>query len=215
MTTQLTTTETTTLVSLKNDVFSYLTDLHNNQIKGFYDWDGYWKKKDELELNANQKEYLPQLHEYMNSITINDIVKATNESGREWLKKYGNYGRGRKYSSQLYSLKQSAASINSSFVKNNFEILTRCRLFVGFYLGIYNENEVLELIEMTKKHELESTFYSHRKSQISNAIFRMEILYSFLKDSPYNEICLNELKGLANMQLDYLSKEEGITPDID
>lgn len=202
------------LTTLKNDVFRYLTHLHNNQIKGFYDWTGYWKKKNELEIKRPQSEYLPELHEYMKSITIQEIVKAANEEGREWLHKYGNFGRGRRSESQKYASKQAYAHPHSTFINDNFKILQRVRKFVGFYLGIFDETEVRELIKETKEHELNSTFYTHPKSQISNAIFRLEILYSFLKDSPFDAICLAELKELAKMQVEYLKVNENKTLNL-
>lgn len=203
-----------TLDTLKNEVFSYLTHLHNNQIRGFYDWTGYWKRKQELEIKPPQSEYLNELHDYMKSITIEDIVKAANIEGREWLHKYGNYGRGRRSDSQKYASKQAYAHPKSSFINDNFEILQRVRKFVGFYLGIFDEQEVKELIKETKESELNSTFYTHPKSQISNAIFRLEILYSFLKDSPFDALCLAELKELAKMQVEYLKVNENKTLDL-
>ena len=204
----------TILETLKSDVFSYLTHLHNNQIKGFYEWTGYWKKKQELELSPLQSQYLKELHDYMKSITIQDIVKAAKTEGREWLHKYGNYGRGRRSESQKYASKQAYAHPNSTFINDNYKILERVRKFVGFYLGIFDETEVSELIKETKEHELNSAFYTHPKSQISNAIFRLEILYSFLKDSPFDALCLTELKELAKMQVEYLRVNENKTLDL-
>ncbi len=205
-----------TLSELQKETFEYLTHQSNNQIRGFYEFDGYWKKKEEAlkELSPSRKENLKELHAYMNSITIEQVVKATQESGREWLHKYGKHGgRGRTSDAEIYARKEAYCHAKSPFIIKNMEILNRVKLHVGFCLGIFPK-ETLTHINEVANSELKSTFYTHPKSQLSNAIFRLEILKSYLVGGKYEKAVNVKLKEVSGEMKIYLEKEVGIL-DLD
>jgi len=206
----LTEQQQTKLEQVKKEVFDYLTHLQNNQIRGFHDFDGYWKKKDEAmkELKADKVEILPQIHDYMKSITIEQIVEAAHTEGRDWLRKYGK-SIGRPSESQKYARKQAYCSANTDFIKTNFAILQRATLHVGFSIGRFPA-ETLQKIEEVANHELNPTFYTHTKSRFSNAIFRLEILKSYLIGGKYEQAINDKLKQVANDFKAYLEGEVGI-----
>lgn len=205
----LTEQQQTKLEQVKREIFDYLTHPHNNQIRGFYDFNGYWANKDKAMqgLTSDKVQILPQIHDYMKSITIEQIVEAAHEEGRNWLHKYGK-SIGRPSDSQKYAMKQVYCSINTDFIKTNFEILQRVSLHVGFCIGRFPA-ETLQKIEDVANHELNSTFYTHTKSRLSNAIFRLEILKSYLIGGKYESAINNKLKQVANDFKTYLESEVG------
>jgi len=188
------------LSELKNETFEYLTHKYNNQIKGFYEFDGYWQTKDEAlkNLNEDRKTYLKELYFYMKSITLEDIKQAIIKDRQEYREKYLQWKDNR---SSRYRENQNDISNALNIARTNYNILKRVAFFVGCCVNYFNEEEIKQMIHNTKQDELTSTFYTNPEARLSNAIFRLKILKSYLIDTPFVKWVNQELKDLANKTL--------------
>jgi len=188
------------LEKLKHETFEYLTHEHNNQIKGFYDFDGYWKNKDEAlkTLTDDRKKYLKELYFYMGTIELDNIKKEFKKE----MKKHREYLSCHDNRSSRYREYISTLSKSTKICQENLDILMRVKFFVGCCVGYYNKEEVLKMIKNTKNDELNSTFYKDEDSRKSNAIFRLKILKTYLIDSPFVDLVNKELKEIAQKRLE-------------
>lgn len=197
----LNTTTPSTLDRLKAETLDYLTGESNNQVRGFYEFSGYWERKDRAmsQLDNARKEHLAELFDFMSSITIEQLAEATRTQGREWLRKYGtHWSRGGRISdSEHYAMRQSGASTHSKSVINNYEILRRARWHIGAVLNRLTESEVRDHIEAVATSELQSTTWPQESSRFSNAIFRLEIALSWLAGTDHENIARTKLAEVA------------------
>jgi len=186
---------------IKDDIEEYLKHSNNNQIKGFYNFSGYWSrdKKDKAlaSLSARNKENLKEIYGYMMSITEKDIEEMIISYYTDWLNKYGNVGRSNneKEAKKLIEYPGDTAKLN-------FNILKRVRFFVGCSIGYYNKDEVLSWIKEIKGEEVNDTFWKDKDTRLSNCIFSLSILKSYLEGSPYEAFVNEELKNLAKVRLE-------------
>lgn len=206
------TTGMTTLERLEAETRDYLDSEHNNQIKGFYDFDGYWRKKAEAmeKLDADRREHLEELYTYMSSITVDDLVTWTQENGRQQLKYWPYAGVGRVSDGRQYGIRHAGATASGTIVQNNWKILQRVRWHVGATLRrniagrVYTalaDTEVMQHVEDVASSELNSTFWSDEGSRFSNAIFRLEICQSWLAGTEHERIINERLAGVSRAWL--------------
>lgn len=199
----------TTLDILKHETIEYLTNEHNNQIHGFYEFSGYWSRKDEAmrQLSAERKQYLAELFDYMTSITIENIVAWTREDGKGYQSLYA--GTGRYSESYKYQKRQAQATKHTDFIKSNYGILRRVRWHVGAVLNRLTLNEVKSHVDEVAKSEIENKFWNDKGSRFSNAIFRLEICKTWLAGTNHEAIIDNKLAEVSQQYLAF--KEIDIT----
>ena len=206
------TTGMTTIERLKAETRDYLDSEHNNQIRGFYHFDGYWTKKAKAmeDLDADRREHLEELYAYMCGITIDDLETWTRESGMQQLKYWKYAGVGRVSDGRKQALRHAAARASGSIVQNNWKILQRVRWHVGATLRrniagkVYTalaDTEVMQHVEDVASSELNSTFWSDEGSRFSNAIFRLEICKSWLAGTEHERIINERLAGVSRAWL--------------
>jgi len=184
----------------RSEILEYLKTDGCNQVRGFYDFSGYWQNKDEAvaSLSEERKQNLKSIWGEMISITEKEIEEEIISYSNDWLKKYGNVGR----SNNEKQMKQNILNA-SSLAKENFKILSRTRFFVGCSIGYFNEEEVKEMIKNVKEDELNSTFWKNREdTRLSNCIFRLNILKSYLEKSPYEKDIKAEIKEISVKRLE-------------
>lgn len=198
--------EMTTLEKLKVETTDYLTDEHNNQVKGFYEWNGYWRTKEEATKQTcssgnglrERLEHLPELFDYMSSITPAMIAEWTKQEGLEGLRRWPYAGRGRYSKDYKYHLSQAGATTKSEAVTKNYAILRRVRWHVGAYLNRLTEAEVKQHVKEIADDELNSTFWNDKGSRYSNAIFRLEICKSWLAGTDHEQK-VDVMLGIVSM----------------
>lgn len=201
----------TTLEILKHEVTAYLTDEHNNQIQGFYEWSGYWDTKEKATtpscISGNglsqRLEHLPELFDYMSSITPEQIRDMTRAEGKEGMRRWPYAGVGRYPDHFKRHRKMAAATINSEAVRNNYAILRRVRWHVGAYLNKLTRAEVQEHVDEVTAHELNSDFWHDTGSRYSNAMFRLKIAKSWLADTDHEDVINRKLGEVASLWLAY------------
>lgn len=186
-------------------IMEYLTHENNNQIRGFYHFDGYWTRKNKAmeSLSPDLIPHLDEVFDLMSSITIADIVEKARTEGREWMRKYANYGPGRRSESQKMMSRVAAAHTTTSFILKNWEILQRVRFHIGAFLNKLTREEVVDHITKIADSELNSTFWKDQESRFSNTVFRLEIAKSWLEDTDHEDVVDDKLRHVALQWLSF------------
>ncbi len=187
----------------REEILDYLTSPSNNQVKGFYDFDGYWQNKDEAmkELTPERKANLTEYWAIMMSITPEELTKLTHDKWIEWAGKYtpGN-GRSSRYREAIHN-----AAKSKEIATKNMEILQRTRFHVGCCVGYFNKEEVSKMVQNVidgETGEKAKAFWKDEDARLSNCIFRLKILRTYLEASPYLGDINIELKNWATKRLE-------------
>ena len=177
---------------IKSIVLENLCTVSVCHITNVSELNGIWKTKDEAlkDTDKETKELLSIYHDVMSEITVDDVIKRCHEYSSNWLAKHANYrGRTSRYQLMMYKLRGS--NKNSSFIADNFDVVVRTRILIGLCLGIGNKFEIQGLISHVIFDEMNTTVYSRQEDRISNAVFRVRLIESYLKGTEFENV-LNE-----------------------
>jgi len=184
---------------IRDDIREYLKRDGCNQIKGFYGIDGYWNKSIEAFKDKDEKQkalICKEVYGDMLSITEEEIEDLIVSYNTDWLRKYGKTGMSN-------AEKEAKRSIGNatSIAKENYKTLCRTRFFLGALCNIFDGREVRKMINQVRDEELNSTFWESEDTRLSNCVFRLNILKSYLEYSPYKNEIDEELKKVAKTRL--------------
>ena len=203
----------TTLERLQAEVRDSLTSECCNQIRGFYDFTGYWTSRDEAigkskrcgrrGLDADRKQYLAELFGYMGLITTQDIAQWTRDEGKEHMRRFPYAGVGRYPEHYKMARRQAGATIGTTSVQKSYSILRRTRWHIGAVLNQLTREEVENHVAEVTDHELSSTFWKDGGANYSNAIFRLEICKGWLKGTGHEQVVINKLAEVADAWLEH------------
>lgn len=184
------------------NIIDYISSPYSNQITGFYELTGYWDGKSKILSNIplqNLKNLYNVICESFN--TVEDVKDKCRTAVNEKLKPYAMPKPGRKsdWEKELRNIRTGITSHS----KKCFDFIQRHRFLAGLCVGEnLNRTELEQYVNKIEDDELQSNVYDRIETQLSNAEFRVEIFYSFVKGTSYEDIALNKLKEIARRRLE-------------
>lgn len=187
--------------TIHKNIIDFISSPYSNRIAGFSDLTGYWKKKSEI-LFKIPPQNLKTLYEVITESfnTVEDVVKECRIALNEKLKPYAITRPGRKSNWEI-KLRRIRTNI-TSHSKERFEFIQIHKFLAGLCVGENLDRKELEnYAKKIEENEIKET--NSAESNLSNAQFRLEIFYSFVKGTSYEDIAFSRIRNIAKRILEH------------